>query len=295
MTAVLTARVSGLHVEVVGDGPPLLVAHGGPGANHRPYRTLDQLATSRRLVFWDHRGHGRSVSLPDRQVEIADFADDVVTVADGLGIDRFALLGHSFGGWVAQEAALRHPDRVSALVLAGTTPGQLGTTESADDDQGPPPPEAISRLMSRLPETDGQALATYRALSPHFTRTADPAILDSALGDVPPSAATMTRVFEALGRWSSVDRLHRIACPTLVVAGRQDQFCSLQQHLRISRRIDRSELAVYEDSGHFPWLEEPDLFFERTAAWLDRHRLTEAGQPGGGEARRTAGPARARA
>lgn len=265
---VLTARVSGLHVEVVGDGPPLLVAHGGPGANHTLYRTLDPLADVHRLVFWDHRGHGRSAALPERQVEIEDFADDVVAVADGLGIDRFALFGHSFGGWVAQEVALRHPGRVEALVLAGTTPGQLGATESPDDDQGPPPPDEVSRLMTTMPATDEEAQAVYRALGPHFARTADPAFLEQALGDRPPSAATMARVFDALSRWSAVDRLHQIGCRTLVVGGRHDVFCSPQQHERIARRIPGAELAVFERSGHFPWLEERDAFFVRVAGWL---------------------------
>lgn len=265
-----SARVSGLQVEVVGEGPPLLVAHGGPGANHVLYRTLDALAVGRQLVFWDHRGHGRSEALPERQVEIADFAADVVAVADGLGIERFALFGHSFGGWVAQEAALRHADRIDALVLAGTTPGQLGASESPDDDQGPPPPAEIARLMGTMPATDEEAAAQYRDLGPYFARTADPTILDAALGETPPSAASMVRVFEALGRWSSVDRLDRITCPTLVVAGRYDDFCSLAQHERIARRIAGAELAVFEGSGHFPWLEEPDVFFERIGGWLGR-------------------------
>lgn len=267
----LTARVSGLHVEVVGDGPPLLIAHGGPGAHHALYRTLDPLASSHQLVFWDHRGHGRSEALPERQVEIADFADDVVAVADGLGIDRFTLFGHSFGGWVAQEVALRHPDRIGTLILAGTTPGQLGVTESPDDDQGPPPPDEIAELMGTMPATDEEAGAMYQALGPYFARTADPAILDAALGDMP-SAASMRRVFEALSRWSAVDRLHQIGCPTLVVAGRHDDFCSVQQHERITRRIIDAELAIFERSGHFQWLEEPALFFEKVEAWLGRRR-----------------------
>lgn len=272
----LRARVSGLHVEVVGDGPPLLVAHGGPGAHHVLYRTLDPLASSRQLVFWDHRGHGRSEALPDRQVEIADFADDVVAVADGLGIDRLTLFGHSFGGWVAQEAALRHPARIEALILAGTTPGQLGATESPEDDQGPPPPAEIAELMGRMPATDEELMAQYRALAPYFARTADPEVLDQALAPGPVSATSMVRVFEALGRWSAVDRLDRIGCPTLVLAGRHDAFCSVQQHERIARRITGAELTVFEGSGHFPWLEEPATFFERVGRWLDVRRSGQA-------------------
>ncbi len=266
-SAGLTARISGLHVEVVGQGPPLLVAHGGPGASHGIYRTLDPLAVDRQLVFWDHRGHGRSDALPERPVEIADFADDVIAVADGLGIERFVLFGHSFGGWVAQEAALRHPRRIAALVLAGTTPGQIGATESPDDDQGPPPPAEVQRLMGSLSASDADLIATYDALAPYFSRTADPALLVDALRGAPVSASSMRRVFEALGRWSSVDRLGEIACPTLLVAGQYDDFCSVQQHERIAARLPDPDLVVVPGVGHFMWLERPAVL-DLVGDWL---------------------------
>lgn len=260
MTAsALTARVSGLYVEVVGDGPPLLVAHGGPGANHSLYRTLDPLATSRRLVFWDQRGHGASGPLPDGPVEMRDFADDVVRVADSLGIETFALFGHSFGGWVAQEAALRHPDRVAALVLAGTTPGQLGRTESPDDDQGPPPPPELVELMSRMPQSDAEVKELYRELGPHFLRGADTTAYDALLESTALSADTMVRVFDALSRWSAVDRLGEITCPTLLLAGRYDVFCSVPQHERIARRLADPDLVVVDDVGHMLWIERPEV------------------------------------
>jgi len=254
-----SARIAGLHVETLGDGPAFLVAHGGPGAHHGIYRTMDRLADRRRLVFWDHRGHGASDRLPDGPVEMRDFADDVVRVADGLGIDRFALFGHSFGGWVAQEAALRHPDRVAALVLAGTTPGQLGRTESPDDDQGPPPPDVVTELMSQTPATDDEAEALYCALGRHFMRGADESAYQAAIVPGSISADAMERVFEALGRWSSVDRLRDVACPALLIAGRYDVFCSVQQHERIARRLADPDLAVIDGAGHMMWMERPEV------------------------------------
>ena len=87
-----------LHTEVVGAGSPCLVAHGGPGLHHGIYRTLDPLGASVSLVYWDHRGHGRSDPLPDGLVAMSLFADDAVIVADRFGHDRFAVFGHSFAG-----------------------------------------------------------------------------------------------------------------------------------------------------------------------------------------------------
>ena len=267
-----SAEPVGLYVESVGVGAPLLVAHGGPGLDHRLYRSLAPLAAGRRLVFWDARGHGRSDALPDGAVGMELFADDVVRVADSLGLTSFALLGHSFGGWVAQEAALRHPDRVTALVLAGTTPGQLGASESPDDDQGPPTPPELLELLTRVPSSDADAAATYQELFPHFFHRP---VLAGSLPEIRPedvSAASMLRVFEAQRRWSSMDRLSALDCPTLLVAGRHDLFCSVEQHLRIARRLATAEVHVYAQSGHFPWLEEPAAFFADTASWLARHQ-----------------------
>lgn len=264
----MSATSPRLHYAVLGSGPTCLVCHGGPGLNHAMYRTLDPLANGRRLVYWDHRGHGDSESLPDQPVSMALFADDAVALADRLGLDTFAVFGHSFGGWVAQELALRHPERVSALILAATTPGQLGDTEARDDDQGPPPSDAVRALMATTPTTDAALVDLYRNLAPFFLRGADQTNFVSALDPARVSATSMARVFEALEAWSAVDRLGSLGMPTLVLSGRQDEFCSPQQSVRIARRIPRAELVVFEDSGHFMWLEEPKRFFPLVEKWL---------------------------
>src|SRR6266851_506389 len=250
-----------LESELVGDGPPCLITHGGPGLHHGVYRSLDPLAASHALVYWDHRGHGRSDPLPAEPVPMSLFADDAVALADRLGIDTFAVFGHSFGGWVAQELVLRHPRRVSALILAATTPGQLGSTESAEDDQGEPPPAEVMELLATQPASDAELIELYTRLAPHFLRGNDTTQLIAALDPDLVSADSMVRVFEALGQWSAVDRLGDIACPTLVLAGRHDVFCSPQQLARIAHRIAHADHIVFENSGHFMWLEEPDRFF----------------------------------
>jgi proline iminopeptidase len=199
------------------------------------------------------------------------FADDAVVLADRLGIETLAAFGHSFGGWVAQELALRHPERVSALILAGTTPGQLGLTESADDDQGAPSPAEVADLLATRAATDAELIDLYTRLAPYYFRGGDTSTLFAALSPELVSADSMVQVFDALSRWSAVDRLGDIACPTLLLAGRHDVFCSPQQLDRIAHRVVHAELVVFENSGHFMWLEEPDRFFPLVRDWLDKH------------------------
>ena len=200
------------------------------------------------------------------------FADDVVRLADALDIENFALFGHSFGGWVALEAALRHPGRVSALVLAATTPGQLGATESAEEEQGNPMPEELEQLLLSQPGTDVEAAEVYRALAPYFMRSLDASPLLDTIDESVVSADSMRRVFEALAAWSAIDRLEELDCPTLLLAGRHDVFCSPPQLGRIAKRVPSAELVLFENSGHFMWFEEPDRFFnEIVGPWLARH------------------------
>ena len=80
----------------------------------------------------------------------------------------------------------------------------------------------------------------------------------------------MVRGFEVLSTWSSVDRLGGVSCPTLVIAGRHDVFTSWPQAHRIGRRVPGATVEVLEHSGHFPWLDEPEVFFPLVLDWLAR-------------------------
>jgi len=183
--------------------------------------TLTPLEQRLRLVYVDHRGNGRSGRPPLETITIEQLADDAAALARHLGDDRVVVIGHSFGGFVAQELALRHPLLTTALILVDTTPGQLGATRTVT-------------------------------------------ILDATVFD----AAAMARGFEILAGWSSVDRLASIVAPTLVLAGRHDVFTSWPQARRIASRLPGAELVIFEDSGHMPWLDEPDRFVEVVDEWL---------------------------
>src|SRR5215472_1341163 len=111
-----------LYVKSVGRGPPLVVAHGGPGASHDYLLpNLYRLASSYRLVFIDERGSGRSPRLEDtKQYTVEKMADDVEAVRAALQLGKIALLGHSFGGVVVQAYAFKYQANLSHLILGST-------------------------------------------------------------------------------------------------------------------------------------------------------------------------------
>lgn len=272
-----SALVNGTELfhEVDGDGAPCLVLHGGLGVDHTMYRrTLGPLAPPMQLVYLDHRCNGRSGRPPLITLTMEQLADDAVGLADHLGLDRFHVLGHSYGGFVAQELAIRHPDRVAALLLVATTPGQLGNDESPDDtEQGPPPPSEVIELMSAELATDDDLATSMHRMLAYYLHQRDVDEVRSLVADTVWSADAMMRGFEVLPTWSSVDRLENITCPTLVIAGRHDVFTSFPQAHRIGRRVRGATVEVLEHSGHFPWLDEPDVFFPLVLDWLARRTV----------------------
>lgn len=268
-----TAELNGTSIwyEQEGTGPPCLVLHGGLGVDHTLYQgTITPLGERVRLVYLDHRGNGRSGRPPADTITMEQLADDAAALARHLGLEHVVVLGHSYGGFVAQELTLRYPELVSALILIGTTPGQLGATESPDDDQGPPPPPELAAAMSVIPSTDDELAVGMRDLFRFYLHRLDPAEIEPVLAATIFDVEAMIRGFEVLAGWSAVDRLHAIAAPTLVLAGRHDVFTSWPQSVRIATRIPAAELVVFEDSGHMPWLDEPDRFFDVVVDWLDR-------------------------
>ena len=269
-----TADINGttLHYTEVGEGPICLVMHGGLGYDQTLYRTLDPLAEHLHLVYYDHRGNGRSGRPPIETLTMAQLADDAAALADHLGAERFLVLGHSFGGFVAQELAIRHGNRLTGLILLDTTPGQLGEGEQPAPE-GPPIPPEFAALLANFPTTDEEYAAGSRVLLPAYLHSVDAAAVEPLLEGTIFDAAAMVRGFEILNQWSSVDRLSQVTVPVFLGVGRHDAFTSFPQSYRIAGRLADAEVVVYEDSGHFPWVEEPGHVFASINAWLTQHDL----------------------
>jgi proline iminopeptidase len=256
----------------IGAGPALLLMHGGPGFDHTCFRpAFDRMAVECRVIYYDHRSNGRSGRPSIETFTIEQAADDAAGLLDHLDVARAVVCGHSYGGFIAQEFASRHPDRLAGLVLVDTTPGQLGATDDPRADQGPPPPPGFIEAISSVPASDAEFAAMAPTMMPYYLHRLSWADIEPVLADTIFSVDAMVRGMQVLAGWSSVDRLDQIQTACLLLAGRHDIPTSWQQSERIARRVPHAEMVVLEDSGHFPWLEEPDRFFEVLNAWLGRN------------------------
>jgi proline iminopeptidase len=267
-----------LYYERVGSGVPCIALHGGLGMDHTYLkRAFGPLEDVLELIYVDQRGNGRSARPPVETITMQQLADDVRGFADALGLDRFALLGHSFGGFVALEFATTHPERLTHLVLLDTSPGGFEPTPEELAERPDPSTvtrearEAFGRMFSTVPASDEEFAALLPAIAPAYLHNVEASALVDGYADAILDAKTMIRGFEVLPSWSVADELDRIGCPTLVTCGRYDLLTTPECAKRLATRIAQAELAWFENSGHFPWIEEPDAFFGAVRDFLVRN------------------------
>lgn len=243
--------------------PTLLLLHGGPGYDHSGFKpAFSRLADIAQIVYYDHRGHGRSDPRPPDEWTLDTFADDVVRLCDALGVVKPIVLGQSFGGFVAQRYLARHPAHPARVVLSSTSPAlNLARKLLMFERLGGPEARAAAEHFWTAPSA--ATWAPYEQwCKPHYNT-------------VPPTDALAAQriVFNldilfasAGGEQREMDLLPGLAavqCPVLVMAGALDPVCPLADARDIAAAIAPpwSRLAVFERSGHGAWRDEPDAAF----------------------------------
>jgi proline iminopeptidase len=256
----------------LGGRPTLLALHGGPGFDQGYLRPgLAPLAAHAQLVFVDLRGQGRSAPAPLETCTLEQMADDVAALCGLLGIERPAVLGHSAGGFVALQLALRHPELPAALILCHTTP-----TLAAIPDDDPPPSiaerggPAAAAAAARLFGGDfsPESLDAFNELvAPYYAgpeHTDVPGRLFALSGF---NAAVAGRFFNELaGHYDVRRRLGEIRAPALVITGGYDWVCPPAGGRVLAAGIPGAELLELPDAGHFGFSETPEPFLAAVRA-----------------------------
>jgi proline-specific peptidase len=274
--------------QVVGAGEqpgklPLLCLHGGPGALHDYLEPLGALTeTGRRVIFYDQIGCGKSWLQADPSkwtVEL--FVDEVAAVRDGLGLDRIHLFGSSWGGMLAMEYALTGPDGLASLVLS-SSPASIPVWAEEANRLRRELPEATQRVLDEheaagtidSPEYEEATVEFYKR---HVCRLDPwPAYVNrsfAGLQEHPEVYITMQGPNEfvitgTLKDWDITARLGEIRVPTLITAGRYDEFTPRQAQA-LHEGIPGSELVTFEESSHMQFAEEPERYLQVVSDFLD--------------------------
>jgi proline iminopeptidase len=255
----------------VGEGLPCLVMHGGLGVDHTGLHPwLDPLGEEMHLVYYDHRGNGRSGRPPLETLTFERFCSDADALREHLGFEKIAVLGYSFGGFIALEYALRYPERLSHLILSGTTPAlDYGEEIEANARRKGATPEQLEALEASA-DNDAESWRLWKIIEPLYFHTFDADLAERVMGKTILSAEA-GKVGDAITEeWDLTAHLGEISVPTLILVGRDDFVCPPSQAKILHERIPDSELVIFEKSGHFAHVEEPDAFFGAVRGWLRR-------------------------
>jgi len=263
MTTVSIRDVS-LFVKVMGHGYPLLLMHGGPGLDHTTLLALQPLADQFTLIFYDHRCNGRSEGAEVSSMTFANLTADADALRQTLGFDKWAVLGHSFGGNVALEYALRYPQSLSHLVLMNTGGDQWWVNQNAPELLAKRGYSAATVQAARRfyngQLTPGEFLRTsMKFIGAYFYRNF---LLEMAhevfSGGPRPRMRPEPLIFgysQLLSGWTVMNRLGEIKAPTLVLAGRYDFLFPPEHQAILADRLPNARLEIIERAGHNPQME----------------------------------------
>jgi proline iminopeptidase len=276
-----------------GKGSPLVVVHGGPGADHTyflPY--LVPLARTHRLVFIDERGSGRSQRLQDvSRYTVENMVEDLEGVRVALNLGKISLLGHSYGGVLAEAYALKYQQNLSHLILNSTFPSTKQMNEVLAREKAQMSPDKLKRLN----ELEAAGLFGKGEAWEHGRYTNEYATLawgdgyfpfiygarpDANYDPVGQIGGTSWELYREMwgehgefvidGNLKSVeylDRLPTIKVPTLIVVGDHDE-CDPALSKEMNEAIKGSKLVVLPNSGHMNFVDQPDLWQQAVVGFL---------------------------
>jgi proline iminopeptidase len=274
-----------LHVVERGDGPSVIALHGGPGLDHQAFADyLDPLTDRYRLLLVDQRGHGRSATSDESTWTLECLAADVGALAHTLGLGRHAVLGHSFGAFVALQHAVDEPNPDVATILSSAVPSAAYfafVDETLDSFEPAALRSRVIAAMARQTEVQSpnEVAEVISAQMPFmFADPRDPRIAEyetHTAGIVESPAALRHFVANDYGNINVEDHLDRVQGPMLVLAGRHDRICSIAASETIARRVPSAELVILERSGHFAFVEEQQAFISAIRRFLEAHLNTD--------------------
>jgi len=270
-----------LNVEERGAGDlAVIVLHGGPGLDHTMFGTwLDPLADEYRLLLVDERSQGRSDPAPPETWTLTRHARDVEDLAEALGLGRYAVLGHSFGAFIALQHAVDFPGRPAGTIVSSGLPSERFLGHVEEQLAAFEPVELREQVtaswareaQARTPDDVADLFADQ--LPFHFADPRDPRIDDlraAMAGAVYAPDVLRTAATDGYGHIEVEDRLGDVTHPLLVIAGRHDRTCSVQGAEAIAGGVPAADLVVLEDSGHMTYVEEPNAYREAVRHFLGR-------------------------
>jgi proline iminopeptidase len=283
LTAPALTPVNGteLFVTRLGEGEPIVVVHGGPMLEHGyllPH--LEPLAETHELILYDQRLSGRSAPEVDSaSVRLQTYVDDIEGLRTTLGLGRITLMGHSWGGLLAMKYAIRYGDNLESLILLNPMSPSSALWQQEEQALAELVTDADRAEMQTIRQTEAFAQRRPEAIA-ELLRTSfkaqfyDRSLINELRVYVPDDYASRSAQFgymmADLADFDLLDALTGVDVTTLIIYGAAEPAAEIGGPV-LDERLPNSELVVIENSGHFPFIEQPDTLFATVLDFLNRN------------------------
>jgi len=283
-----------LWVVTVGEGDPIILIPGGPGGTHRGLRSFDPLADGHhQLIYFDAFGRGKS----DTAKNVTEYTlerdiDDIEALRKALNLDRITVLGHSYGGVVAQGYAIKYPGHLSHLILADTFHSFVMWQENDDNSNREIKtnyPEIWEQLMkireAGAVSSDHVHQDIYGQVPYGFLYAYNPARFTGGGAGKPYPNPNNTKLYyqmvgkdgdfivgSDIGNFDYRKQLKDLKMPVLIVTGRFDRVAVPWMAVKFKEYCPQAEFVIFENSGHNPQVEEPEKEFKVINDFLAKDR-----------------------
>lgn len=269
MGSMIAVNDTNLFHKIHGSGVPMLMMHGGLGLDHEYFRpTLDGWGDFAELIYFDHRGNGRSDAPADwSDVTMESMASDADALRAALGYDKVILFGHSYGGFLALEYAMRYQNNLAGLILASTSPNvqyESNIPEWATEEAL----AGLGAVFGGPMGSDEEWAEMWSTILPLYYKNMPEELTADIHARTHYRANAWNRASALLADFQKIGQMDQITVPTLILSGRYDFITGLQAHEDMHAEIPNSELVFFEDSGHFPFIEEADKYNTVVKEWV---------------------------
>jgi proline iminopeptidase len=260
---------------VMRERPVAFVIHGGPGGDHSGFKpSMSPLASRMQLVYFDHRGQGRSTQGDPATYNLNENVEDMEALRLHLGLGPIVSIGTSYGGMVAMAHAARYPDAVSHLILIVTAAhsGFVDRARALIAARGSAEQKRVCKtLWAGAFKNPEEVKHYYAVMGPLYSVRHDEATAAPGRARAIHSPEPLNRAFRPGGVLRTFDlrpELSRIAAPTLILGGRHDWICPPEFQEEIHRLIPGSDLRIFENSSHSIRSDEPAAMIDAIAGFV---------------------------
>ena len=261
--------------DCMAERPVAFLIHGGPGGDHTGFKPgFSPLAARMQLVYFDHRGQGRSAAGDPAKYTLDENVEDMEALRRHLGCGPIVSVGTSYGGMVAMAHAARYPASVSHLVLVVTVAhnGFMARSRQIVAERGTDEQKRMVEMLYRGElDSEEKLRGYYDVMGPLYSVRYDPGAAAKARGRGTLTPIALNRAFAPGGWLESYDlrpELGNITAPTLILAGRHDWICAPEFSEEIHRLIPGSDLRIFEASSHSIRADEPVAMIDAITGFI---------------------------